>query len=139
WRDVVPARARHLAARAQPESLPPYRASAATPWSCGLPGDSRRDSLKRRASEPVLIAAASAEAATEVRVDDAPAVAAGEELRHTPVLTACRDAGSREVVRSRRIREVDRLGMPKAVRKRVGPHGGGMLGCGLEHPDDVAG
>ena len=28
--------------------------------------------------------------------------------------------------------------MPKAVRKRVGPHGGGMLGCGLEHPDDVA-
>ena len=44
-RDVVPARARDLAARAQPEPVPAHRAAAAAAGRGGLPAHSGRDSL----------------------------------------------------------------------------------------------
>ena len=44
-RDVVPARARDVAARARPEPVPAHRAPAAVAGSGGLPADPRRDSV----------------------------------------------------------------------------------------------
>src|SRR5207237_10369982 len=60
-------------------------------------------------------------ARVEVGVDDLPALTSGLELGDTPELAAGRLARAGEVVRSRRVRDVDRLGPLEAGGERFGP------------------